>query len=538
MRLTRRLLLSTGAAALAAPGLVRAEAPLRLTVLHTNDVHSRHEPTNRLGAACRAEEQQAGSCFGGSARLAAAIVAERAAAEAEGRVVLTLDAGDQFMGSLFYTHWRGEAEREVMNAIGYDAMTIGNHEFDNGPPVLARFAASLACPLLSANIDATGEPALAPLIRPFTVVARGGARIGIVGLTTSDTPRISSPGPGLRFGEEVAALGTGVQAARASGAEVVIALTHVGLGLDRRLAAAVPGLSAVVGGHSHTLLSNSADGAEGRYPLPVQGASGFAVPVAQAGANNRYLGRLDLDLDRSGRVLAASGDARELGFTDPRHPGVEALVARLAEPLAALRARVIGTLAEGVTNGECRRGECALGNLVAEAMLEAGRTAGATIALQNGGGLRAGLPSGPVTWGDVLAVLPFSNTLATLKLSGADVRAALENGLSGVEQGAGRFPQVAGLRFTWRPEAPAGQRLVSVSVRMADGGYAPIEDQRLYTVVTNNFLRRGGDNYAVLRDRAVDPYDSGPNLEEVFEAWLARRSPVTPATDGRIARAQ
>ncbi|MFN6999294.1 MAG: metallophosphoesterase [Elioraea tepidiphila] len=347
MRLTRRLLLSTGAAALAAPALVRAQAPLRLTVLHTNDVHSRHEPINRLGAACRAEEQQAGSCVGGSARLAAALVAERAAAGAEGRIVLTLDAGDQFMGSLFYTHWRGEAEREVMNAIGYDAMTVGNHEFDNGPPVLARFAASLACPLLSANIDATGEPALAPLIRPFTVIARGGARIGIVGLTTADTPRISSPGPGVRFGEEVAALGTGVQAARAAGAEVVIALTHVGLGLDQRLAAAVPGLSAVVGGHSHTLLSNSADGAEGRYPLPVHGASGFAVPVVQAGANNRYLGRLDLDLDRSGRVLAASGDARELGFADPRHPGVEALVARLAEPLAALRARVIGTLAEG-----------------------------------------------------------------------------------------------------------------------------------------------------------------------------------------------
>ena len=538
MHLTRRLLLTAGAAALATPALVRAQAPLRLTLLHTNDVHSRHEPINRLGAACRAEEQRPGTCFGGSARLAAAIVAERAAAEAEGRIVLTLDAGDQFMGSLFYTHWRGEAEREVMNAIGYDAMAVGNHEFDNGPPVLARFAAALACPLLSANIDASAEPALAPLIRPFAVVGRGGVRVGIVGLTTADTPRISSPGPGVRFAGEAAALGAGVAAAQAAGAEVVVALTHVGLGLDRRLAAAVPGLSAVVGGHSHTLLSNSADGAEGRYPLPVAGASGFAVPIVQAGANNRYLGRLDLDLDRSGRVLAAAGDARELGFADPRHPGVEALVARLAEPLAALRARVIGSLAEGVTNAECRRGECALGNLVAEAMLEAGRAAGATIALQNGGGLRAGLPAGPVTWGDVLGVLPFANTLATLRLTGADLRAALENGLSGVEQGAGRFPQVAGLRFTWRPEAPAGQRLVSVSVRTADGAYAPLEDERVYGVVTNNFLRRGGDNYTVLRDRAIEPYDSGPNLEEVFEAWLARRSPVAPATDGRIARAQ
>jgi 5'-nucleotidase len=537
MRLTRRLLLA-GAAALAAPAILRAQAPIRLTVLHSNDVHSRHEPINRFGAACRAEEQEPGSCFGGSARLAAAILAERAAAQAEGRIALTLDAGDQFVGSLFYTHWRGEAERAVMNAIGYDAMAVGNHEFANGPPVLARFAAALDCPLLSANIDAAQEPALASLIHPFAVIARGGARIGVVGLTTSDTPRIASPGPRVRFADEAASLRTATQAARAAGAEVVLALTHVGLDPDRHLAAAIPGLSAVIGGHSHTLLSNRAAAAAGRYPLPVEGASGFTVPVVQAGANNRYLGRLDLDLDRSGRVLAASGDARELGFADPRHPGVEALVARLAEPLVALRARVVGTFAEAASNAECRRAECALGSMVAEAMLEAGRAAGATIALQNGGGLRAGLPAGPVTWGDVLTVLPFSNTLATLKLAGADVRAALENGLSAVEQVAGRFPQVAGLRFTWRADAPAGQRLVSVSVRQPDGGYAPLADARLYGVVTNSFLRQGGDAYTVLRERAVDAYDSGPNLEEVFADWLARRSPVRPATDQRIARVQ
>ncbi|GIX11265.1 bifunctional UDP-sugar hydrolase/5'-nucleotidase [Elioraea sp.] len=538
MRLTRRLLLSTGAAALAAPAILRAAAPIRLTILHSNDVHSRHEPINRLGAACRAEEQQPGACFGGSARLAAAIAGERAAAEAAGRIVLTLDAGDQFMGSLYYTHWRGEAERQVMNAIRYDAMAVGNHEFDNGPPVLARFAASLDCPLLSANVDAGEEPSLGGLIRPATVIERGGVRIGVVGLTTVDTPRISSPGPRVRFGDEEAGLRAGVAQARASGAEVVVALTHVGLEADRRLAAAVPGISAVIGGHSHTLLSNAAPEAAGRYPLPIAGATGFAVPVVQAGAFNRWLGRLDLDLDRDGRVLAATGDARALGFADPRDPAVEALLARLAAPLAALRAQVVGSLAEGVANAGCRSGECALGNMVAEAMLDAARGAGAVVALQNGGGLRSGLPAGAVTWGDVLTVLPFSNTLATLRLSGADLRAALEAGLAGVERGAGAFPQVAGLRLVWRADAPAGRRVVSVELRTPEGGFAPLDEARLYGVVTNNFLRQGGDGYAVLRDRAIDPYDSGPNLEEVFAAWLGRHSPVRPATDGRIVRRQ
>ncbi len=537
MRLTRRHLLSLPAA-LAAPKILRAAAPVRLTILHTNDVHSRHEPINRFGASCRAEEQRPGSCFGGSARLAAAIAAERAAAEREGRTVLLLDAGDQFMGSLFYTHWRGAAEQAVMNEIAYDAMAVGNHEFDNGPPVLARFIAGARFPVLSANIDATDEPELAGRIPAFAVLERSGRRIGIVGLTIEETPRISSPGPRVRFLPERASLERGVMAAREAGAEIVIALTHVGLARDRALAEAVGGLSAIVGGHSHTLLSNTAAGAQGRYPLAVPGADGFAVPVVQAGANNRYLGRLDLDLERDGRVLDASGDARELGFADPVDPAVEALVARLAAPLAALRARVIGSTTEALSNALCRRTECAIGNLIAEAMLEAGRPAGAEIALQNGGGIRAGFPAGSVTWGDVLTVLPFSNTLATLKLRGADVRAALENGLSAYEQGAGRFPQVAGLRFTWRPSAPAGARLVSVSVRGPDGSYAPLDDDRIYGVVTNNFLRLGGDAYTVLRDRAIDPYDSGPNLEEVMEAFLAARSPLSPLLDGRISEAQ
>ncbi len=535
MRLSRRRVLLSAAAALAAPAVLRAQAPLRLTILHTNDVHSRHEPINRFASACRPEEQAPGTCFGGSARLAAALAAERAAAERDGRTVLVLDAGDQFIGSLFYTHWRGLAELEVMNAIGYDAMAVGNHEFDNGPAVFGRFVRGARFAILSANIDVSAEPELADRIAPFTVLERGGAKIGIVGLTTEDTPRISSPGQRVRFLPDGDALAAASRSARDRGASAVIALTHVGLRRDIALARVVPGLSAIVGGHSHTLLSNTAQGAFARYPLPEPGASGFAVPIVQAGANNRYYGRLDLDLDSSGRVLDARGDAKELGFADPRDPAVEAIVARLAEPLVALRARVIGTTTEAFSNALCRRTECAIGNLVAEAMLEAARPAGAEVALQNGGGIRAGLPAGAVTWGDLLTVLPFSNTLATLKLRGADLRAALENGLSAVEQGAGRFPQVAGLRFTWRANAPAGSRLVAVSVRQPDGTYAPLDDDRLYGVVTNNFLRQGGDAYTVLRDRAIDPYDGGPNLEEVVAAFFSRHTPLGPLLDGRIA---
>jgi 5'-nucleotidase len=532
MRLGRRTLLAS-LPALAAPRIARARAAIRLTLLHTNDVHSRHEPVNRFGATCRAEDAAQGTCQGGSARLAFAIANERARAAGEGRQVLVLDAGDQFMGSLFYTHWRGEAERRVMAAIGYDAMTLGNHEFDHGPETIGRFIRAAPFPVLAANLDTRDEAVLAGIVRPWAMLPGG---IAVIGAVTADTPRISSPGPRLRFGNETSALADAARQARAAGARAVIALTHVGFARDQVIAASVPGLAAVVGGHSHTLLSNSDRAAAARYPHPVTNGEGRAVPVVQAGSNNRHLGRLDLDLDEAGRVIEARGDALPLALADPAEPAMDALVAELAIPLAALRGRVIGTATAPLLYEDCRREECALGNAIAEAMLAAARPGGAEVAIQNGGGIRSGLAAGPITWGDVLSILPFSNTLATMRLSGADLRAALEHGLAAAETGSGRFPQVAGLRIAWNPAAPPGMRIAALSLVRPDGGVEPIEDRRLYGVATNNFLRAGGDGYVTFRDRAVDAYDQGPNIEDVVEAWIAARSPLAPARDGRIAR--
>lgn len=176
------------------------------------------------------------------------------------------------------------------------------------------------------------------------------------------------------------------------------------------------------------------------------------------------------------------------------------------------------------------------GDLLAEAMLDRVKGQGVTIAIQNGGGLRASIADGKVSKGDVLAVLPFQNTLSTFTLSGAGIVAALENGVSQVEQGAGRFPQVAGLRFRWDPKVAAMQgRVRDVEVR-AGGRWAPIDPDQLYGVVTNNFMRNGGDGYAVMRDQGSKAYDFGPDLADVLSDYLAARTGYVPGTDGRITR--
>ena len=499
MLLSRRLLLGA-IGTLPLVRVARGAAAHRLTILHLNDVHSRHYPVDARAMTCTAGP----ACFGSTPRLAAAIREQRAAAQADGRTVILLDGGDQFQGSLFYTAHHGMAELAVQHATGTDAMTLGNHEFDNGPETLGRYIAEARFPVLSANIDASAEPHLAGRIQPFTILERGGLRIGVVGLTTLETRTSSSPGPNLRFSDPREALARAATAARAQGAQIVVALSHLGLPVDRTID--VAGLAAIVGGHSHSLLSNDEPEAVGPYPSQAAGGA----PIVQAGAYARFLGRLDLDLGPDFTVVARAGACRHIGLDLAPDPEVEAIVARFAAPLEELRLRPVATLPEALDVAACRVAPCRLGGLVADAMRDA--THGHAIGLMNAGGLRVGLPAGPVTLGQVLDTMPFGNTLATVTLTGADLESVVKHGLASAGRGA--FPQWAGLRMRLFPPA--------IEIEQPAGTWAPLDPAARYLVATNNFLRSGGDGYTLLRDRGEDPYDTGPGLADLLAERLAK----------------
>ncbi len=518
---------------LAAPA---AEA-VTLHVLHVNDTHSRIEQVNRTDSTCSGADEEKGACFGGSARLKTAVDAARKAAGTE--PVILLDAGDQFQGSLFFTAYSGQVEAEMMNRIGFDAMALGNHEFDLGNEALTRFADTVQAPLLAGSVDASGEAALAGQLSKPLVLAVGGTRVGIVGATTPDTPDISSPGAGLVFGDPARTVAADIARLAAEGVDKVIVLSHLGVPADIRLAETVPGIDMIVGGHTHTLFSNADADAPYRYPHWVEGPDGVRVPIVSAGSYTRYLGHADVSFDAAGRVTQVSGDTLPLDAAVVPDPEILKRIDDLGAPIAALKAERVGSVATDIDGSResCRAGECAMGNLVAEAMLARAKSQGVTIALQNGGGLRASIGAGEVTKGDVLAVLPFQNTLSTFNLPGAALLAALENGFSQVEEGGGRFPQVAGLRVTWDPAKPAGGRVVSVAVAGKDG-WQPLDPARVYSVVSNNFMRAGGDGYASLRDAATNAYDFGPNLEDVLADYLGEHPDYAPVGDGRIRRAR
>ncbi|MBD3785934.1 MAG: 5'-nucleotidase C-terminal domain-containing protein [Sphingomonadales bacterium] len=521
-----RLLASAAALALTAGA---AQADYTLHILHTNDLHSRIESINKYDSTCDAETEAKGECFGGIARVAAKVAEMRK--ELDGQNVILLDAGDQFQGSLFYTTYKGKDTAEFMNAIGYDAMAVGNHEFDDGPEALAEFLGAVSFPLVSGNLDLSQSNVLNGKINGTLVLEVGGEKIGIVSALAVDTPETSSPGPNVIFQDEAEALKADVEALTAEGVTKIVALTHVGFVKDKALAEAVPGLDAVVGGHSHTLFSNTEEGAE-KYPTMVG-----PVPVVSAYAYSKYLGHLVLTFDDAGNLKEASGEPILLDASVKPDPEVLAKVAELAKPLEEIRAKVVAEAAAEIdgSRDSCRAGECAMGNLIAEAMLERVKDQGVTIAIQNGGGVRASIDAGPVTMGEVLTVLPFQNTLSTFEAKGSTVVAALENGLSQVEDGAGRFPQVAGVKYTWDSAKPAGERVVSVEV-MENGAWAPIDPEKVYGIVTNNYVRNGGDGYKMFASEGMNAYDFGPDLADVTAEYLAEVGPYTPALDGRITK--
>ncbi|WP_421857250.1 5'-nucleotidase C-terminal domain-containing protein [Oricola sp.] len=528
-RILNLMLLSASALAI---GAVAASADYTLHVIHINDLHSRIEPINKYDSTCNAEDNAEGKCFGGVARVATKINELRT--ELAGQNVVVLDAGDQYQGSLFYTTYKGDSEAEFMEKIGFDVMAVGNHEFDDGDEGLAKLADNVSFPVISGNIDVSQSNVLAGKIDNHVVLEVGGEKIGIVSALAVDTTETSSPSDAVVFSNEIEALKADVAALEAEGITKIIALNHVGVNKDMAIAEAVAGLDAVVGGHSHTKFSNTEEGAMA-YPTMVGD-----VPVVQAYAYSKYVGHLTLVFDDAGKVTSATGDTVILDASVAEDQEIVARVAELGAPIEELKGKVIGSSSDNIEGSRdvCRAMECSMGNLVADAMLERVKEQGIQIAIQNGGGLRASIDAGEVTMGEVLTVLPFQNTLATFQLKGADVLAALENGVSQIEDGAGRFPQVAGMKYTFDAAAEPGSRISDVMVADSDGGFAPLDAAATYGVVSNNYMRGGGDGYKMFATNGMNAYDYGPGLEQVVADYVGENSPYTPYTDGRISIAK
>jgi len=501
-----------------------SQGPLTLTILHTADTHANHLPQTK-------------DDVGGDARMATIIKQTRSASPN----TLLVDAGGRFTGTLFHRVFAGQDNVQIMNALGYQAMAIGNPEFDNRDAVLAQFIKSVTFPVLSANMDASKSPELAGNIQPYTIVTVGDQKVGIIGLTIADTPTLSSPSANVTFDSNYADIvNRQVVALNGQGINKIILLSYIGYDGNMQLAAQIRGVGVIVSGRDGVLLSNADATAKGKYPNVLKSKDEKPILLVQSGDTARYIGRLTVDFDPSGTVTKWNGDSILLDKSVVSDKEIADLVNNLSGQVDLERARKIrNTAGEEVTVtaalgvGDCRVKECAVGNLVADAMRFQTKT---QIAIMNGGGIRVGLPSGSLLRGAILELLPFNNRLSTLKLSGADLIAALENGVSrvGTDSGTGRFPQVSGMRYTYDASKSSG-RIVSVDVLGADGKtYTPVDPAAIYTISTNDFERKGGDGYTVFAKNGKEGTDIDLFLDDTLTKYAQTLSKIEPALEGRI----
>lgn len=437
-----------------------------LTICHTNDMHGFFLEGDNDGM--------------GAAKIATLMHQQ----EVLNPNTLVLDAGDAIQGNNLVTLNDGEAAIKIMNAMGYDAMTAGNHEFDYGSARLLELTDMADFPILAANIkDAKGGTFLPELFE--TTV--GGVKIGVFGLDTPETTFMSHPDNtrGLLFKNPVT---TAKKMAKKLDArnDVVICLAHLGdLGeFDSAKLADIDSIDLIIDGHTHSTYDT--------------GKTVDDSLIVSTGEHTKNLGVVKLVV-KDGEVTSKTAKliSKDDATTVAEDTKVKAVVDTAKVENDKISEEVVAHT-DIVLDGEradVRTGETNLGNLITNSLKD---ISGADVALTNGGGIRTSIDKGDITKGDVLAVLPFGNTVRVIELTGADLMAAIENGIDTYPEAKGAFPHVAGITVVFDSSKPAGKRVVSMKVNGA-----PIDAAKTYTVATNDFLVAGGDGYTMLTGKKV-----------------------------------
>ncbi len=481
-----------------------------IRILHLNDFHGFAQPYQPLGS---------NEPLGGIAYLASEVNRLR-----QEKPALLLAAGDMIQGNNWANLFQGESVIELMNLMRFDAVVVGNHEFDFGQDLLKKRISEAAFPFLGANVKGMEG------LKRYVIREVAGIKIAIVGVVTEDTPVSTSPKNvmGLQFLSPVSTVEKYVKELRGQ-ADLVLVLSHIGFHADQKLAEAVKGIDVIVGGHSHT-----------KVLKPVQIGDTLIV---QAWEHGKALGVLDLTLE-AGKVIKWDGHLEEIkpgrGEEDP---GVQALVERYHQKVDVFLNVYVGETEVDLDGENVRRKETNLGDLIADIMREA---SGADLTIINGGGIRTSLKKGGVKVKDIYSILPFDNYIVSIRLTGRQIQEVLEYGLSGIEEEAGRFPQVSGLKISYAFSAPKGSRIKEILIKGK-----PIDPEMEYQVATNDFMAAGGDGYkafgevirsskdfeivgGMMKGEKVAYCDAGRWIRDVVIDYIREKEKISPQAEDRI----
>ena len=553
--------------------------PMSLSIIHINDTHSHLDSLSNEelyfdGVKTRTD-------LGGAARMKTAIDV----LSQDNENTLILHAGDAVQGTLYYTAFNGEADFALLNYYGIDAMALGNHEFDKGPQSVSNYIAWADFPIISANIDAKDEPWLAGKIMPCIIKTFGSNRVGVIGATTTETESTSSPGENIKFEDVKESVRKYVRVLQGYGLDKIIVLSHIGYEEDLDLAASVPGIDVIVGGHSHTLLGDQAEfagfgitvPAGYDYPTTVKSPEGKDVLVVQAWCWGRAIGELDVNFDKNGEIVSYDGHPYLLNSESFKQnygagwvvvgPDIkdrilalilgsellevfdeDAKAASILKPytdqIAEKKKTVVATASNDILRGSPANSfNSGPGPLIADSMIWKTSTQGVTISIQPRGGVKADFLAGNITMGDVLSVLPYNSMLCTIEMKGSEVKNALEDGIDYQVVNNPRgltnypwYPYVSGLKFEIIENAAKGSRMANIQYRSTlSGSYANLDLNANYKIIVTTYVAGGGDGYTTLKNLpASRKSDIGFVDSDAFSEYLKSLGTVSNPTEVRV----
>jgi len=498
------LALSAGSFAVKPAAQTTGDRVVRVTLLQLNDVYQ-ILPSDLDGS-------------GGLARIAT--LKKQILSESDNMIFVL--AGDTISPSLESIVFKGQQMIDLWNILGLNVAVYGNHEFDFRPDVLRQRVKESNFVWLGANVidKKTGSPFAGA--QRYLIKEIEGVKFGIFGLLTLETLHNSQPGPDIDIVDPIATGQTVVQQMRSQGAQVIIGLTHLSVDDDKKLAKAAA-INLILGGHEHDL---------------IQTQSGD-TPIYKMGSDARNLGRIELKVSaKTGAIQSIDCKVIPVTKDVPEDPRTRAIIddyeTQLEAKLGVKLDETIGESRVGLDaqQDSVRAKESNLGDFIADTFRE---WTNADVALVNGGGIRSDrlYPAGPITNRHVFSILPFKNKVVLIQVTGAELRQALERGVSHVvEDGEdGGFPQVAGLRFVYDGKRPSGSRVVSATV-----GGDKLNDKKTYKLATISYLADGNEGYDMFRGKP----DLTPSGKSRFDVDLVldkvRKSAISPRLDGRITR--
>ena len=530
----------------AAPLTEITTSPLSMTILHVNDTHSYVTPHNVL---LKIEGKDTVATAGGYSLLDSAVEDIRS----REKNVLLLHAGDVLEGTIWTPKFQGLADIDAMNAVKFDALTPGNHDFSKGVQEAAALVNRAKFPVLAANMDVSGEPSLSG-IRPYVISDLGGEKVGIIGLITPDTAFLSYPGKNISFLPASDAARKYIAELNRAGINKIIILSHLGYSDDVKLAKEVAGIDVIVGGHSATFMGGPEFEQIGLkpempYPTEIVGPDGNKVLIVQAWESNQLMGQIKLDFDDRGRVISFNGQpfifatnsfktedawgwsslcpcrpeyaqimnavAKVPGFKIYwNSPDMDATLQPYVSQVSGELNTVVATADQNLTRG-LNKGP---GPLIADAFLWSAKKVNTDVqfAVFDSYNIRSDILKGNILSNDVDMVLSMRQNLATMKVKGNLIKMLLEMGIDSHIKINDPPPcfDIAGLKMTLDMNRKSGDRITSLQVRQADGSYADMNMDAYYTMVTTDYLADKGIQPLVNKVSWMGP------LSDNIKSWL------------------